>query len=311
MTLAALITAFCISGLLPISGSPAQLPRLMERRRIIPAKHKLIMTMTADELRESFPSVVGDLVISPSQDELAGLLKKTGERVKAFFGALSNTSSKEYVLLQKMAYNGGIENSTSMNYYYLIVHHPSEDKPLIQEYRTDKKNRPVAPDAINGFFMTSGYACLSLHFHPSRRQDVSFRYLGKQKSGLRARIIAFAERLDTGNYLVNYTDAKTGKSTRLPVQGFAWIDPNTFQILRLRTYLQNSGDDVHLAEQITDVTFSEVNLSATRKLWLPHEVLVTTVYGGRTYRNLHRYSDYKFFAVNSDFKIDQPKIKGK
>ena len=34
-------------------------------------------------------------------------------------------------------------------------------------------------------------------------------------------------------------------------------------------------------------------------LWLPKEVKVTVEWKGRTYRNLHRYSDFRVFKVDA------------
>jgi hypothetical protein len=297
-----------IGGSISSTISYAQLPNRIEVQTAVPAKSKSVIEMTVNELREFHPSTVRDLEFSTNQDALASLLAKTGDRVQAFFRDFSDTSSKEYVLLQRLRYSGSIDESTSRDYYYLIVYHPNEKGPVLEEYRTDMKNRAVGEDAVGGYFMTSGYACLSLYFHPKHRQGLRFRYLGTQNSGSRAHVLAFAEKLEMTNYLIQYKDSISGKSTRLPLQGFAWIDPDTHQILRLRINLQATGRQSLLTEQITDVHFSETRIGAAQ-LWLPREVIVTTIYGGRTYRNLHRYSDYHLFAVKSDFKIDQPKSK--
>jgi hypothetical protein len=302
------MTVCCLTGSIPSTISHAQSPDRIEVQSAVPAKSKPVIEMTIDELREFHPSVVRDLEFSANQDLLASLLVKTGERVQAFFRDFSDTSSKEYVLLQKLRYSGSIDESTSRDFYYLIVYHPNEKGPILEEYRTDMKNHAVGQDAIPGFFMTSGYACLSLYFHPSNRQGLRFRYLGKQNSESRAHVLAFAEKLEMTNYMIQYKDSITGKSTRLPLQGFAWIDSDTYQILRLRINLQSTGKQSLLSEQTTDVHYSE-NHIGTAQLWLPREVIVTTIYNGRTYRNLHRYSDYHLFAVKSDFKIDQPKSK--
>jgi hypothetical protein len=271
-------------------------------------KDKTVIDMTAEELLRYYPSELRRVDFSSSQAQLNSLLAKAGERVQAFFRDFSDTSSREFVLLQMLSYNGGVERQNSRDFSYLTIYHPNGTKPLLEEYRTDKKNRPITQDAIAGFYITAGYACLSLNFHPSYQQGLRFRYLGRQNSDARAHIIAFAQKLDTKDLLIEFTNAGSGNVVRVPVQGIAWVDPNTYQILQLRINLLAAGNQSSLTEQTTDIKFSEVRFSETQKqLWLPHEVIVTTQISNRTFRNLHRYSDYKLFAVNSDSKIEKPK----
>jgi hypothetical protein len=107
--------------------------------------------------------------------------------------------------------------------------------------------------------------------------------------------------------MIAYTDTNTGESVRLPVQGIAWVDPNTYQILRLRINLQAGGNQSPMTEQITDIQFSEARFSGIQKqLWMPREVVVTTTIANYIFRNYHRYSDYKLFATSSDFSIEKP-----
>jgi hypothetical protein len=291
-------------------GSYSQLRAQANEQTAVLPKDKTVVDMTANELLQYYSAELRHLQFSPNQEELSALLPKVGERVQAFFRDFSNTSSKEYVLLQRLDYNGRPELSSNHEFRYLIVYHPGEAGPLLEEYRTDGKNRPVGQDAIRGFLMTSGYACISLNFHPGYHQASRFRYLGRQASDARAHVIAFAQKIETAGLQIEYTDSSSGKSSRLPVQGLAWIAPDTYQILRLRIDLLPAGNRSALSQQTTDIRFSEVRFDNVRKqLWLPREVVVTTKIGGRSFRNLHQYSEYKLFAVESDYKIDKPKSR--
>jgi hypothetical protein len=44
-----------------------------------------------------------------------------------------------------------------------------------------------------------------------------------------------------------------------------------------------------------------------QQFWLPREVYVSWEFPNYTYCNLHKYSDYHLFAVESDYKVTQPK----
>jgi len=176
------MTVCCLTGSIPSTISHAQSPDRIEVQSAVPAKSKPVIEMTIDELREFHPSVVRDLEFSANQDLLASLLVKTGERVQAFFRDFSDTSSKEYVLLQKLRYSGSIDESTSRDFYYLIVYHPNEKGPVLEEYRTDMKNRAVGQDAIPGFFMTSGYSNTHLFSYLNTVIPYVFRYSSRSRS---------------------------------------------------------------------------------------------------------------------------------
>jgi hypothetical protein len=298
----------CLAILIP--GFHTQLhAQAYEQTAVLP-KDKTVIEMSVEELLQYYHSELRHLEFSPNQDPLDMLLEKTGERVQAFFRDFSDTSSKEYLLLQKLRYNGGVDYSITRDFNYLITYHPGEKKPVLEEYRTDKKNRPVDQNAIPGFVITAGYACLGLSFHPSYQPGLRFRYLGRQASDARAHLIAFAQKFDVDDLHIEYTDAKSGKAIRLPVQGIAWIDPATYQILRIRINLVPAGNRSPISEQTTDVQFSEVRMEGVPKqLWLPSEVLVTTKIARQAFRSLHQYSGYRLFSVQSDYKIDQPKSR--
>ena len=260
--------------------------------------------MTVKDLQRYFTSELRRLEFSPNQDELGVLLGKIGERLQAFFRDFSNTSSKESVFMQKPGDTGGI----SRDFNYLISYDSSGKAPLLKEYRTDRKNHSIDQDALRGFLITSGYVGLSLNFHPAYQQACQFRYLGKQTSDPHAYIVAFAQKTEAKDLQIDYTDIITGSSFRVPVQGIAWVDPNMYQILRMRVNLLGVGNRSFMTEQSTDIKLGEVRFKDTeKKLWLPREVAVTTLISGVVLRNQHRYTEYKLFEVKSDFTIDKPK----
>jgi hypothetical protein len=90
-----------------------------------------------------------------------------------------------------------------------------------------------------------------------------------------------------------------GGTVQILVQGIAWVDKDNFQIIRMRTDLLVPRSDIGLDRETTDVTFSEVKLVDTATpLWLPSNVIVCTVFKGHTFRNEHRYTNYKRFRVS-------------
>jgi hypothetical protein len=150
--------------------------------------------------------------------------------------------------------------------------------------------------------ITSGFASSWLYLSPAEQHDNRFRYFGIQTIRNReCHVVGFAqdpERARRAGALrigdKNFTSL---------VQGLAWIDTQTFQILRVMTWLLAPRTDIDLSSQISTVDFYPVQPSGSeRVLWLPRDVKVWVLYRGVAIRNTHHYSDFKLFRVESTIK---------
>jgi hypothetical protein len=289
---------------------------------------------TASELIATIPDLKGLEPVANAQEgeqALAVILSKVGENVKQFFDKFPDTTSLEEITMERLRPDGKVETRRRQTVHYLVVRRTQRGQSALDEYRTDAMGNEVEPSGLEeGLSVTSGFAPAAIHFHPALRSESSFRYLGVQKLGRRkTAVVAFAQRPGwaqvTGEVNVG------GRSALILVQGLAWIDTASYQVIRLRTDLLAPRPDVGLRRQTTEVTFAEVGFPEMPQimLWLPHEVTVTTQWEGwakvakpvvsstrshqavelfdewqtRTYRNIHRYSDYQLFGSTSKLKF--------
>jgi len=271
------------------------------------AQDKLVVDMSIDELRRYYRSECSNLVFDSNQGELASILNAAGARVEAFFRDLSNTSSKEQVLLQNVSpnANGKPQESSLEEFYYLIVPAAPEARIPWKEERLDKKGRPVDLTHISHFAITSRFAFHCIYLHPQHQPGARFRYLGREKrSGLH--VIAFAQKPEAEDYLLDYADQSI--SLRYLVQGFLWLRPDNCQIMRIETNMIAPAGP--LERQSTRVDYREFHFDGVpQSFWLPGEVIVDMKVRGVAYHNWHRYSDYHLFDIQSDYKIVPPKAK--
>src|SRR5207249_11482054 len=81
---------------------------------------------------------------------------------------------------------------------------------------------------------------------------------------------------------------------------FAYVDPQTYQIVRLRSDLLKPLPEVRLKRQTTDIEFAEVHFNRLQEaFWLPEKVSVTVDWNRHLLRNEHQYSEFKVFSVDS------------
>ena len=297
------LCAFLCAGLFGfITTAASQIP---------PRQEKTVIDMSDEEFGKFYRNQLNSLKFDPSQDLLEPILKKAGENVAKFFRDFSNASAKEEVEKSK-AYRLGVRYSFSEKlnlveeYQYLIL--PGKTETSWIEDRTDKKNRPIKPETSQGFMMNSGYAGYSLYLHPGHQANSQFRYLGRETKKPQAHVIAFAQKLESGDYLGQFREDNT--AIRFLVQGFLWVAPDNYQVLRMYTSMLAPERPMKLKETTTDIFYGRVVFENTgQEFWLPREIHVEWELPDCTYTNRHKYSNYHFFRVESDYKINPPALK--
>jgi hypothetical protein len=261
------------------------------------------------KLQHEIPDLKG---VEPDNDQtpLAGILSLVRENVKALLANFVNTTSLETIEETRVRNYPPMQDSVVQRFHYLMLLQHDKDGVVdnLVEYRTDLHGHEESPAAmIQGFLKTTGFASMPLYFGPDRRTLSDFRYLGSQVvDGQRSVVVAFAEHAEP---------AAAQGAVRLPggliptlIQGVAWIDSASFQILRMQTDLLAPQPVVGLDRETTEVHFHQVHFAkAPAPLWLPEEVDVTLGFNGLTYTNRHHYSDYEVFNVSTDQQISGPK----
>jgi len=270
-----------------------------------------VVDWSPSELVKALPELKG-LATGQSQEELATLLRKVGDNVAAFFRDFPNTTSVEEVRQERflpgelnpyyLERTSPLPESQEQTFHYLMLAGP-EDRPMsgLQEYRTDDKGRrlDLRSMAKAPSILTSGFVSSAIYFHPMHQDGSAFRYLGRQHIDKRETyVVAFAQR-PVATRLVEWV-GNGEKTGAVLLQGVAWIDPTTYQIIRMRTDLLAPRPDIHLERQSTEIRFAEVHLKTLPgAFWLPGEVVVTVKFFGEIYRNTHHYSHFRLFKVET------------
>jgi VWFA-related protein len=285
---------------------------------------KTVIEMSEQELRRFYKRELSGVQFDAGHDRLQYLLPQAGKKVEAFFHDLSNTSSKEQVEMSKSyrdrlgAMVPVMDGNTSTDrlvrveeYQYLVLPGSGNKESAWVEDRTDKNNRAIK--ATPNFIMSSGHIGMCLYLHPRHQQNSVFRYLGRETKKAGAYVIAFAQKPEAHDYLAQYSELGSSTPIRFLVQGFVWLDPDSYQIQRMRTSMLISEKPTRLKETVTDIYYQKIQFdSPRREFWLPQTIDVTWEFPQPDgidviYKNQHKYSDFHFFSVDADYKIDQPK----
>jgi hypothetical protein len=278
------------------------------------ARAASVVDQSFEDLKGTFPRELEDVEFDESQSQLPSILERVSASIETFFRNFPNTSCREKVRQESLKPDGSVGAHLEQEYQYLIFMKTSDPGTDWEEDRADGKGHPIRPITSAKLpFLTSGYAMSSAYFHPSHRFGSRFRYLGRRRSAPHEHVIAFAQNPAMedllGRFIANVrvgTVGVTTKSVVTMVQGIAWIAPETFQIVRMRTDLLAPRPDVGLTRQTSEISYSEVGFpDITTRFWLPQDVTVTLEWQGQTYRNTHVYSEYRVFTVQSFDKVNK------
>lgn len=269
-----------------------------------------VVSAPLKSLVKAFPELQG-LEPAGSASDLNAILRKTGETVQSFFRNFPNTVSVEQVRQERLGRSGNTKDALDQRFQYLLLAQPEKGGMGLEELRTDEHGEQSAMGGLNsGFMLTSGFASTSLLFHPAFQSGTSFRYLGRQQVGGHTYyLVAFAQNPAKAQIYESFV-VKEKDSVAVLFQGFAWIDSESYRIVRLRTDLLKPQPKLRLQQQTTEIKYAPVEFKqVAAAMWLPSEVAVTLEWRGKTYRNFHRYSDFKIFRTETKEKIhsvDQP-----
>jgi hypothetical protein len=275
-------------------------PALQERGTPVPPGHepyvgaRSVVDRSQAELIQQYPEL-DEVEFAQSQEELPILLGKVGEGVEALFSDFVSTASTEQIT-QDAARPPSFSPRLTSKCNYLVVIQRSEQMITLEEYRTNDRGEPV--DQGRYYLLTSGFASVPLFFHPLYQPDSHFRYIGRQTKGRQAYVFGFAQKPEAAGLIGHFH--VLGSPAVILSQGIAWIDPDTYRIVRMRTDLLAPRYDIMLASQTSEVELGEVRFEgAPQPLWLPRKVVVKIDYQHTIYRNQHRYRDYKLFTVET------------
>ena len=181
--------------------------------------------------------------------------------------------------------------------YRIVPRRKVDGGDALDEFRTDAHDRPMDDPAHNSNRPQSvGYATTWLFFFPGNLKESTYRYLGRQKLGSRETyVLAFAQVPDK-TFLNTVVDSSLGRCST-SIQGIAWIDESTFQIVRMQTDLLSPQPAIKLNQLRSVINYSEVKIpERDLLLWLPKDVEVTWQAADRAGEELHTYSKYHLFG---------------
>jgi hypothetical protein len=254
---------------------------------------------SAHELEESVPAVE-DGVACPTQRVLKGV----GQRMVELVSNLERFSATERVEHFSVAGEDihGSPQRRKFN-YVVTVSRNSTGTFMLEEYRDGQ----AGPDEFPAHVASLGLPGLALLFHPEVSSDFTFTCEGLGQWGGRAAWqIRFAQRADRPVRMRSYS--VNGRTFYVHLEGRAWIDPGSYQVIRLETELAKPIPEIQLALEHIAIDYGLVQFRTQKvQIWLPRDAQLYVDRKNHRYYRKHSFSDYQVFNIDTSQNDQSPK----
>jgi len=253
----------------------------------------------AHELEALVPPVESSVACSTDK-----VLEGVGERMEEFTSNLEKFAATE--LVEHYAVNGdkvkGAPESRKFDYVVTVTQN-RVGTFLLEEYR----NGQAGPDQFPAHLATLGLPAMALLFHPQLATDFNFVCEGLGEWGGRpAWQVHFAQKEERPvrmrAYVVN------GRVFDVRLDGRAWIDPGSFQVMRMESELMAPIPQIELTAEHIAIEYEQVQFRTQKiQIWLPRQGELYVERRGHRYYRKHTFSDFQVFNVDTSQNIQAPK----
>jgi tetratricopeptide (TPR) repeat protein len=172
----------------------------------------------------------------------------------------------------------------------------------VQEYRNGSTGTEMFPNQM----ASVGLPSIVLIFHPILIKDFNMKCEGLSRAhGKFVWQIYFRQREDKQSRIRRYRMG--GHVSPVALKGRAWIDANTFQVVRLETDLRESHPELRLNSEHLVMEYGPVKFkSRNEELWLPTSADYYAILRGQRFHRRHSFTNYILFSIDDQQKIGEP-----
>ena len=243
-------------------------------------------------------------ITSPAQNS-ADFPVQAQKQVVKYISELANLHCKEMVTQEKLSSSGHVQSTERSSYDYLVMMQGTGDDFQLNESRLETKSggHKALP-----MLVTNGFSTLLLVFHPYYSGAFEFtRGTEEMVNGSPALTVHF-KHIHGQRTLAAL--ALRNREFPLELQGTAWLDKNTGQVLKMESTLIDDMSDIGLRSLNVHVDYRQIHLSGTTgDMTLPVLASVEVTTPKQHWRNTHAFTDYKIFGAEAQ-QDPNVKIKG-
>jgi hypothetical protein len=243
------------------------------------------------------PLVAGGQSVVP-----ANLVDQAQKQVVSYVGKLADLHCTEDVLQEKLKPNGGSELSSKSQYdYFLYMQGNSYDFQL-SESRLEIGTQKQAHQPL---LLTNGFSTLLLVFHPYYRN--AFDFTAGPSETIDGRSVIPVHFAHVKGARTPAALALRGREFPLELEGTAWLDAHSGQVVRIDAGLEHEMTDVGMKSLKIRVDYVP-SPKASDHFMVPSRAVVELQTPKQHWRNTHTFHNYKLFSTEAN---QDPTVKVK
>lgn len=289
----------------PVMESPGQ--RSSEQAKPASAPVVPAAQMTGDEWAPpDIDHAVHPLTFGPTCS-LPDVLSGAGKRTQELIHNINRFAATEVLEHQDVDHKGVFQTPEILKFDYMVsIQEVRGGLMSVEEFR----NRDFSPLQLPGRLATIGTPSAVLIFHPRYIPDFDMVCEGLGDwAGRPAWLVRFEQRKDRPNNIRSYSIGGIRYNVRL--RGRAWIDADTYEIVRLETDLADPIAAIQLRLEHMRIEYQPVDFPERKvQLWLPKSAELFLDFHGHRIRRRHYFTDFKLFSVETQQQIAPPKGGG-
>jgi len=237
------------------------------------------------------------------------LLLRVGRTTDVFGKTLQAVSCVETVLQTKLGKDGKVVYRQQSVFDYLTVIQLTPDDVVIDESRAligTPETKSKTDDNKVSLMITNGFPAFEFIFHPLYQN--SFEYSTPELVEVESKRMLFVRfRQIHGARSPSVLKLKS-RAYPLEWEGSAWLDPQTYGIVRISAALEGSLVEIGLNALTADVRYAPVHFSDdTRLHLLPAVATIEAETPHQHWRNTHTFTKYRQFTVDVKTEMGAPK----
>jgi len=227
----------------------------------------------------------GDFPVSQAQKQLT-----------AYLAQLADLHCREVVTQEKIGGNGHVEASEHEQFDYLIMMSGNGDDFQLNESRVEPPNAKHKLLSMP-MLITNGMSTVLLVFHPYYRDGFEFETGAEEGIDGRPAIPIHFTHIPGRRTPIAL--ALRGREYPLDLQGTAWLDKGSGQIVKVEASLERDMSDVGLRSLNIQVQYKPTNLGAnSARMMVPALAVVDVTTPKQHWRNTHAFDRYQSFSTD-------------
>ena len=236
------------------------------------------------------------------------IVDRASRQVAGFLEQMSDVKCSEEVTQIKLDKNGHSVYAERSSYDYLVLLQGTGDDFLLNESRLADRHNQQRNKKNVPLLITNGFSMLMLIFHPYYRNSFEFQAMPDEVvDGHRLIVVHFTHIAGTRTPAAL---AVRGREFPLDLTGTAWIDPDTGQVGKLDIALARDMSDVGLKSLTAEIVYAPVQLPGWKAPYrFPTVATVEVETLRQRWRNVHKFTNYKRFMVDTSATVASPEQK--